>query len=474
MSVTNTHLGAEKIQTLISGCKSIFFIGIGGVNMSSLALISAKRGYKVGGSDRTETQITRRLVESGIDVKKCHDPKNIEKYDFVVYTVAISEDNPEYVSAVERGIPCVSRADFMGYLMTGYIRRIGISGMHGKSTCTSMCASVFMNANTDPTVLSGASLKAMDGSYIIGGNNNFIFEACEYMDSFLDFYPTIAVILNIEMDHVDYFKSMEHVRSSFAQFADIANSFNGCTVYNADDENVNEALKHFNGRKIGFSLYNQTSTFHVKNLIYNNGCAEFDVILENEEFCHIKLSVIGEHNVYNALATCAVAYLCGIGGEKIEQGLATFVGADRRMEFKGSWNGADVYDDYGHHPTEIKKTLEGAAKMGYERVFCVFQPHTYSRTIGLFDELIQSFSSADKVIISDIYAARERDDGTVSAKKVADAIENAEYLGDMKAISAYLEKELRQGDLLVVMGAGDIYKIFDYMSFDCGGNDELF
>ena len=466
MSVQNTHFGAEKIKALLVDCNSIFFIGIGGVNMSSLALISHKRGYKVGGSDRTETAVTKSLEENGLEVFYGHDAENISKYDAVVYTVAISEDNPEYLRANEQGIPCISRADFMGYLMTGYSRRIGISGMHGKSTCTSMCASVFMNADADPTVLSGASLKSMGGAYRIGGNDNFVFEACEYMDSFLDFYPTVAVILNVEMDHVDYFKSMDHIYSSFGKFAEIAEFENGCVVYNSDDANVNKSLEKFNGRRISFAINDKQATFRAENLIFNNGCAEFDVILESEEFCHIKLAVTGEHNVYNSLATCAVAYLCGIGGEKIVRGLADFTGADRRMEFKGKWHGVDVYDDYGHHPTEIKRTLEGAAAMGYERVFCVFQPHTYSRTKGLFDDLVKSFSSIDKAIIADIYAAREIDNGEISSKKVADAVSNAEYVGDMTAIAKYLEKELKDGDLLVVMGAGDIYKLFDYMKFD--------
>lgn len=467
MSVENTHFGAEKISELLASCKSIYFIGIGGINMSSLALISANRGYKVGGSDRAETEITKDLVKSGIEVYYVHDGGNLDGYDAVVYTVAISEDNPEYVRANAEGIPCISRADFMGYLMTGYNRRIGISGMHGKSTCTSMCASVFMNADADPTVLSGASLKSMGGAYRVGGNDNFIFEACEYMDSFLDFYPTVAVILNVEMDHVDYFKSMEHIYSSFAKFADITTAKNGCVVYNADDENVKKSLESFDGRKIGFSISDKKTAFHAENLTYNNGCAEFDVILDGEEFCSIKLAVTGEHNVYNALAACAVSYLCGIGGEKVAEGLAAFTGADRRMEYKGKWLGADVYDDYGHHPTEIKRTLDGAAKMGHGRVFCVFQPHTYSRTKGLFDDLVVSFLDADKVIIADIYAARETDTGEISAQKVADAIPNAEYVGDMRAIAEYLKNSLRSGDLLVVMGAGDIYKLFDYMNFEC-------
>lgn len=466
MSVQNTHFGAEKIQEMLSDCKSIYFIGVGGVNMSSLALISQRRGYKVGGSDRARTALTETLAEGGIEVFYEHNANNLDGYDAVVYTVAISEENPEYVKALELGIPCISRADFMGYLMTGYNRRIGVSGMHGKSTCTSMCASVFMSADADPTVLSGAAMKSMGGAYRIGGNENFIFEACEYMDSFLDFYPTVAVILNVEMDHVDYFKSMDHIYSSFRRFADITSNSNGCVVYNADDENTVKAIEEFAGRKIGFSTKDHDALFYAANITFDNGKPEFDVLLGGEDFCHVKLAVTGVHNVYNALATCAVAYLCGIGGEKIACGLATFDGADRRMEYKGKWLGADVYDDYGHHPTEIKRTLEGASKMGYDRVLCVFQPHTYSRTIGLFKELTESFTDIDKAIIADIYAARETDNGEVSAELVAKSTPNGMYVGNMDAISEYLKGELHNGDLLVVMGAGDIYKLFNYMDFN--------
>lgn len=466
MSVQNTCFGAEKIEEMLAPCKSLFFIGVGGINMSSLALISKKRGYNVGGSDRTKTVLTESLEKEGIVLFYEHNADNLEGYDAVVYTVAISEDNPEYKRALELQIPCISRADFMGYLMTGYGRRIGISGMHGKSTCTSMCASVFMEADTDPTVLSGASLKSMGGAYRIGESENFIFEACEYMDSFLHFYPTITVILNVEMDHVDYFESMEHIYSSFGKFANIAFSSNGCVVYNADDDNVIKSIQGCNGRKIGFSTLDKNAMFYADNICFSGGYPEFDVKLLGEDFCHVKMSVSGEHNIYNALATCAVAYLCGIGGAKISAGLSEYTGADRRMEFKGKWCGADVYDDYGHHPTEIKRTLEGALKLGYNRIYCVFQPHTYSRTAGLFEELISSFGSVDKAIIADIYAAREADDGTVSAKKVAENLENGLYVGDNDNIIEYLEHELREGDLLVVMGAGDIYKIFDKMNFE--------
>lgn len=465
MSIENTHFGAQAIHTMLADCKSIFFIGIGGVNMSSLAHISLLRGYRVGGSDRTRTAVTEALEQKGIRIHYSHDAANIESYDAVVYTVAISEDNPEHLRAREKRIPTISRSDFMGYLMTGYHNRIGISGMHGKSTCTSMCAEIFMQAGVDPTVLSGASMKSMGGAFRVGSDKHFIFEACEYMDSFLDFYPTIAVILNVEMDHVDYFESIEHIHRSFARFA-AKTTAGGCALYNADDRHTARVIvrPEIRGvRLLGFSTKDANAPFYAANITLDHGRPSFDMMVEGQLFCHVALAVPGRHNVYNALASAAAAYLCGIDGASVARGLAAFRGADRRMEYKGTFCGADVYDDYGHHPTEVARTLEGVAEMGYDRVICVFQPHTYSRTAGLFREFTEAFVHADMAIIADIYAAREQDTGMVSAAGLAAAIDGGCYVGDFKRIVTFLRRELKEGDVLVVMGAGDIYKMFELM-----------
>ncbi len=470
MSIENTHFGAQAIRKMLSACRSIFFIGVGGVNMSSLAHISALRGYRTGGSDRVRTAVTEALEQRGVEVFYGHSAEHVEHYDAVVYTVAISEDNPEYVRACQRGIPVISRSDFMGYLMTGYRNRVGVSGMHGKSTCTSMCAEVFMSAEADPTVLSGASLASMGGCFRIGGERHFVFEACEYMDSFLDFYPTVAVILNVEMDHVDYFHSMEHIYRSFARFA-AKTVGDGCALYNADDPHAVLAVTREEAkdvRRLGFSTKDRNAMFFADNIALKNGCPAFDVLVDGLLFCHVVLSVPGQHNVYNALAAAAAAYLCGIDGSAVAKGLARFRGAGRRMEYKGKFKGADVYDDYGHHPTEVEKTLTGVAEMGYRRVICVFQPHTYSRTLGLFDQFVGAFRSADIAVVADIYAAREKDTGEVSARKLAAAVENARYEGDLAHIVDYLEGTLTEDDVLIIMGAGDIYKIFDMMSLKKG------
>ena len=466
MSTENTHFGAAAIKEMLSDCESIYFIGIGGINMSSLAHISHLRGYRVGGSDREKTALTERLEARGIEISYKHDAENIENYDAVVYTVAISPDNPEYVRAHERGIPCISRADYLGYIMTGYKNRIGVSGMHGKSTCTSMCATVFMQGGADPTVLSGAELDAMGGAYRIGESENFIFEACEYMDSFLDFNPSTAIILNIEMDHVDYFCSMEQICESYAKFASITGK-DGFVIANADNEYIPVALQNYEGTVVTFGVTNKHANFTAINIRYSEGFPEFDIMRGDEFFCHVKLSVTGEHNVYNALAACVAAYLAGISPEDVSQGLANFKGAKRRMEYKGRVNGALVFDDYGHHPTEVRSTLEGVAKLNPERLFCVFQPHTFSRTFTLMEQFATAFDSVDRVFIADIYPARETDDLGISGKTLAIRIgEKAEYISGIENIAAEINSTLYPGDVLVVMGAGDIYKVFDHLNFD--------
>lgn len=466
MATPNTHFGAENIGLMLAECKSIYFIGIGGINMSSLAHISHLRGYRVGGSDREQTALTERLRNEGIEVFYSHSAKNMESYDAVVYTVAISPDNPEYQRAMERGIPCISRADYLGYLMLGYKNRIGVSGMHGKSTCTSMCATVFMEGEADPTVLSGAELDAMGGAYRIGQSENFIFEACEYMDSFLDFNPSMAIILNIELDHVDYFSSIEQICYSYARFASITGE-NGTVIANADNEYIPMALEGYEGRIITFGVATKSADYTAINIRYPNGFAEFDVMYKDEFVAHVKLSVTGEHNVYNALAAFVAGHVSGLEPEKIVTGLARFGGAKRRMEFKGTVNGALVFDDYGHHPTEVATTLEGVAKRSADRLFCVFQPHTYTRTYTLMDDFAQSFDSVDRVFIADIYPARETDNLGISGKTLAIRIgEKAEYISGFENIANEINSMLYPNDILVVMGAGDIYKIFDYLKFD--------
>ena len=466
MSVSNTHFGAIQINEMLKECNSIFFCGIGGINMSSLAHISLVNGMRVGGSDRTPSALTKRLEDEGVCIYYSHSATNVEDYDAFVYTVAIGEDNPEYVRAIERGIPVISRADYMGYLMTGYEKRIGVSGMHGKSTATSMCANMLIEANTNPTVLSGAVLAAMDGAYRVGGREQFLFEACEYMDSFLDFNPNIAVILNIELDHVDYFKDLEHIKRSYRSFADIALSNGGCVVANGDDANV---LCGLDGAEnvVYFGIENKNANVRAEGIGEDGGKYFFDLLYNGKKICHIKLSVSGYHNVYNALATAAVGLICGLSCDLISSGIKSFTGAARRMELKGTVNGARVYDDYGHHPTEVATTLEGVRKMlDGGRLFCVFQSHTYSRTRALLDDFISALSVADRIIVADIYAARELDTLGVTPELLAEKIEGGVACHGFSNIAKMLQNELGNGDIAVVMGAGDIWHVFEHLNFD--------
>ena len=468
MSVRNTHFGADEIKRMLEGKNSIFFVGVGGINMSSLAHISFVRGMRVGGSDRTSSVLTQRLEAEGLEIFYSHDASHLDGYEALVYTVAIAEDNPEYLEAQRRGLPCISRADYMGYLMTDYKHRIGISGMHGKSTCTSMCAEILLQAHADPTVLSGAEMSGMGGAYRVGGKENFLFEACEYMDSFLDFNPTVSVILNIEMDHVDYFTSMEQIKGSFLDFANIAKNCGVC-VANADDANVVDALSEYGGDVLWFGINDTSVDIRGVNIEKVRGCYAFDILRGTEPVCHVRLGVGGYHNVYNALAAATALYYVGIGWDDIKRGLESFSGAMRRMEYKGTQNGARVFDDYGHHPTEVKTTLDGARDMTIGRLFCVFQSHTYSRTAALIDDFAKALSIADRVIITDIYAARETDTKGVTPELLAEMIgDSAVAVHGFEAAASVLKDELRENDLAVVMGAGDVWRTFEFLDLKRG------
>ena len=446
-------------------CKDVFFLGAGGIMMSSLALLTKRAGYNTRGSDRSTSGLTEKLEAAGIMMFYGHSADNLgENCGAVVYTVAVSPDNPEYSRAMELGIPTISRADYLGYVMTEYKNRVGIAGMHGKSTCTSMCAEIFLDAAhdsciTDPTIISGAEYASMDGAYHLGEHDNFIFEACEYMDSFLDFNPTVAVLLNAEMEHVDYFKSIEQIQDSFTEYANLVGK-DGTVIYNIDDENIVISASRVNANKLSFGL-TESADISAVNIKCCSFPLEFDITVKGELFTHVSLKARGIHNVYNALAACAAAYVCGIDSEEIRRGLDGFKGAKRRMEYKGHVCGAEVYDDYGHHPTEIKATLSGVKGSCGRRLVCVFQPHTYSRTAALADKFAEAFESADKVILTDIYAARETNESGITSATVAQMIgDKAVYGGDLDRTAETLLDIAREDDIVVVMGAGDIFKLF--------------
>jgi UDP-N-acetylmuramate--alanine ligase len=349
--------------------------------------------------------------------------------------------------------------------MSGFERRLGISGMHGKSSCTGMCAAIFMAAETDPTVVSGAEYPAMGGYYRVGNEKNFIFEACEYKDSFLDFTPTDAIILNVELEHVDYFPSLDAVCNSFASFAALTEE-KGCIFANADDDNVMRALSGHGGRVVTFGIEREAD-FTARNIRLHGGRPSFSLFYGDEELCTVNMRIPGLHSVYNALAASCAAYTYGIEPEAISRGLSEFSGIRRRMEYRGQKNGAAVYDDYGHHPTEIAATLLGARELTGGRLICAFQPHTYSRTKTLFDDFVAALSPADRVLLAPIYAAREPKDPDVSSVRLARAIgDKAVPFGSVAELAERVGDYLESGDVLVIMGAGDIDAACDIIKYD--------
>lgn len=461
MSVENTHYGAKIISASLAFCKSIFFIGIGGISMSALAELSLQSGFRVGGSDRTPSDLTRALEAHGATLFFGHDASHINDYDAVVYTVAIDPENPEYLAAKAAHKPLFSRADYLGYVMSEFRTRIGIAGMHGKTSCTAITAEILLRA-ADPTVFCGAKLPALANSpcRIGAAREHFLFEACEYMDSFLDFSPTLAVILNIGLDHVDYFHSMEQIRTSFLRYAEQVGK-SGSVLYNADDAECRRTLETFDGKMYTFAV-RSPADFTAKNIRTSHGAVTFDFCKRDEVLCTPTLHAVGLHSVYNALAAASAAYLSGIPTQAIAEGIGSFSGAGRRMEYKGKLlSGATVYDDYAHHPDEIRATLSAARELGAKRILCVYQPHTYSRTAGLLDEFADALGNADRVLLADIYAAREENRLGVSSKALAERIgSTACYCGSFDRLATSIAAEASADDLVLVMGAGDIDRIF--------------
>ncbi|MBQ7475568.1 MAG: UDP-N-acetylmuramate--L-alanine ligase [Clostridia bacterium] len=461
MALDNTHFGYEGIKAILGeGKKRIFFAGVGGVSMSSLAKLSVLRGHDVAGYDRTESALTRKIAEEGVRVVYTSEERFADESDAVVYTVAMKDDDPVIRRARETGKPLISRADYLGYLMKDYPVRIGVSGMHGKSTATAITYSLLEAAGFDPTVFGGARMRQTGECNVIGGDGYFVFEACEYMGSFLDFYPTLPVVLNIDMDHPDYFKSIDMIIDHFAAFlkkADLA-------VVNGDDANVAEAARRAGIRTVTFG--GAGCDFSAQNVKLGGRGSSFDVTYRGELLTPAEINVPGEHVVKDALAAAAAAVTAGASAEAVRRGLANYRGIMRRMEYVGKTaRGADVYDDYAHHPTELGATLKTAANMGYDRLFVVFQPHTFSRTKKLFSDFAEVLSShgAELVVLAPIYPARETNIYGVSSDGLADAVSKlgarAVSAPSLEDAARAVESEAKDGDCVLVAGAGDIDRL---------------
>ncbi len=488
----------------------VYFIGIGGISMSGLAAVLADRGFTVSGSDRSETELTHWLEKNGVNVYYGQRASNLtDDIDLIVYTAAIHPDNPEYAEAAARNLPMLTRAELLGQLMTNYPMPIAIAGTHGKTTTTSMLTHILLAAESDPTISVGGILPAIHGNIRVGGGDIFLTEACEYTNSFLDFFPKISVILNIDADHLDFFKDLDDIRHSFRLFAEKLPA-DGTLIISSDIPQVEELTKDLPCRVLYYGS-SAASDYAATDISYNeSGCASFTLLKGGKELGQFHLQVPGIHNALNAIAALAVGDQLGISTDTLQDGIYSFTGTDRRFQFKGeiggvtivddyahhpteigdqlgistdtlqdgiySFTGTDrrfqfkgeiggvtIVDDYAHHPTEIKATLQAAKQRAHKTVWCVFQPHTYTRTKALMDDFAEALSLADEVVLADIYAARETDTLGVSSRDLLEKVAahgiSAHYFPSFDEIENFLLENCTQGDLLITMGAGDVVKI---------------
>ena len=435
-----------------------YLIGIGGVSMAPLAEVLHGEGLVITGSDMQRSEKVLELENKGIRVNIGHLAENITtEIDFIVRTAAVRDDNPEIVAARAMGIPVFERTQAWGSIMKAYRNALCIAGTHGKTTTTSMCTHILMAAEKDPTVMIGGTLPLLQAGHRVGGGDTIILESCEYYDSFLSFYPTIAVILDVEADHLDYFKDLDAVKASFAKFAALVPP-DGTVVVNADDENAMDTVAGLDRNIVTFGL-TEAADVRAVNIVSHGARTEFDVVRGGELFAHLELRVPGIHNVKNALAATAAAMILGISPTAVKYGLAGFSGANRRFEFKGKYNGADVYDDYAHHPGELKALLDAVEPLGYKRTIVVFQPHTYSRTKALFEDFVEQLGRPDLTYLAEIYAAREKNTLGISSEDLAKRIPNSLFFPSFEELETALAWTVAPGDLVLTVGAGDVYKI---------------
>lgn len=447
---------SELKRNLKPGCRA-HLVGIGGVSMAPLAEVLHGMGVVVSGSDMRESKTVEHLRSLGIQVNIGHFPEGAKGADLVIRTAAVHDDNPEISGARQAGIPVYERAQAWGALMSDYKHALCISGTHGKTTTTSMCTHIVMAAQMDPTVMIGGTLPLLHAGHRVGKGDTIILESCEYCNSFLSFRPTTAVILDIEADHLDFFKDLADVENSFRRFADLVPAEGGVVVANADDRNTMDTLDGLNRDVITFGM-GSYADIYCENVEYVGGVGRFDLMRDGEKLTHVELSVPGKHNVENALAAAAAALTIGVSPEAIAAGLHAYRGAERRFQFKGEYNGAMIYDDYAHHPGELHVLLDTAKTLGYDRIICAFQPHTYSRTKALFGDFVHELQRPDITILAEIYGAREKNTLGISSRDIADNIPGAIYCPTLADVTAKLKELARPGDLILTVGAGDIYQ----------------
>ena len=444
--------------------KNIHMIGIGGVSMSGIAAILKNWGFHVTGSDWSESENTLKLKQDNIKVSIGHNLEDVANSDVVVYSAAIKQDDPEMLEAKRLNIPTIERADFLGELTRCFKDTICISGTHGKTTTTSMISLCFIEALENPSIQVGAFLKQLDGNYLVGKSEHFIIEACEYVESFLKFSPKAEVILNIDNDHLDYFKTFENIKNAFIKYVKLLPE-NGLIILNGDDTNCLELTNYTKAKAITYGINNKNVDFYADNIIFDDdGFPEFDVYYKNSFYEKIKLSVPGIHNVLNALACISLCHAYNIDKKFIKSALLKFTGAHRRFEFKGKINNiASVYDDYGHHPTEIVATAKSLMNKKYNKSWVIFQPHTYSRTKKLLNDFSNALINFDNIIILDIYAAREKNIYDISSKDLVDKIislgKEAYYIPNFNDCIKYVKDNISKGDIVITLGAGTVTEI---------------
>lgn len=444
----------------------IHFIGIGGISMSGLAEILLNKGYKVTGTDLKDNPILKRLEKLGATIYIGHSKNNINGAELIIYTDAISTDNEELQAARQSGIPTVDRAMFLGALMKNYTYSIAVSGTHGKTTTTSMIASITNHGTLDPTILLGGELDDIGGNVKLGSQDYILTEACEYKGNILKYFPTTAIILNIDEDHLDYFRDIDHIVDTFAGYA--ANlEEDSYLLINGDDPHAPKIIESTKAQVVKFGISHKAH-YRAENIRFSKeGYPSFTLNINNKEFWPINLKVMGKHNIYNALASIAAAHIHGVSMEDITDYIELYNGVHRRLEVKGLVKDIKIMDDYAHHPTEIKATLDALRDVPKNKLYCIFQPHTFTRTKALLDKFASSFMNADQIIITDIYAARENDNGEIHSKDLVQAINDkgadAIYLSTFEEVKKYLMLNIEAGDIVLTMGAGNVCQIGDLL-----------
>ena len=442
------HKITKISKYLKPGCR-VHLVGIGGVSMRPLGLVLKGMGMLVTGSDMNASGSTQELEEAGIPVAIGHSAQNIAGADCIIRTAAAHNDNPEIAAARAAGIPVFERAEAWGEIMKAYKNAVCISGTHGKTTTTSMMTHILMAAQADPTVMIGGYLPLLHAGHRVGHGDTIVLESCEYCDSFLNFFPTLAVVLNVEADHLDYFKDLQDVQKSFHEFAMLATKG---VLSNGDDIHTVEAMEGIDHITFGVKEGNRITATNI-----SDDWRHFDVICDGVKYCHLDMGVLGKHNALNALAAAGAAWMMGIPGEAVAAGLESFHGAGRRMEFKGTFNGAEVYDDYAHHPDEVRATISSVRCMN-KRIVLAFQPHTYTRTHALFNEFVEELRKADVLVVAEIYAARERNTIGISSADLVAKIPGATYCETLPEVTEFLKNTVTEGDVVLTMGAGDIFR----------------